>query len=559
MAKSRRGRGVNLTAAERQEVYGKIRKLLAKGLSHRQIAKKVGVSHQLVHRVSKQSPEPEAEPEKPEKKGPVRISHIPVKEFSLPKGVVHRFLVSSAQDEAKANVPLVENMEAYAAFCGAQIILGPGTYQKGIFESHAVETGVYDERIRRYIMHDRIQVTEDLLIVTAANILPTTANPLQGFQTANRGGHVIIPHARVAMQSIPRILGQPPRYAISTGTVTEPSYAPRAAGQKAIFHHTFGFTMVEIDTDGEVFMRPVTATPDGSFQDLDVYVCKGRCYPGRRVKAISWGDIHFEQMNPSVAMASWGFDMATRKCVPSYNMLDTLNPEFQFLHDTLDFRRRNHHSINDPHLMAMVLRDTSGNVEQEVREAAAFVNAVRRDFCQTVMVESNHDAALAKWLKNPDGAKDSENSYFWHELNGVWYRAIRAANDGFNVVEHAMRECGLADDVEFVRSGSSYRVDDVECGLHGDLGISGSRGTPQQFRRFGAKTTSGHTHSPLIVDGAYVSGVSARMDQGYNPGPTTWAHAHVLQYYNAKRTIVCMSQDGRHRAIGDIAEFALAA
>jgi len=174
-------------------------------------------------------------------------------------------------------------------------------------------------------------------------------------------------------------------------------------------------------------------------------------------------------------------------------------------------------------------------------------------------VESNHDAALAKWLKNDDGAKDAENSYFWHELNAAWYRAIREGRNGFNAVEHAMRKCGLADDVEFVRSGSSYRVDDVECGLHGDLGISGSRGSPQQFRRFGAKTTSGHTHTPLIVEGSCVAGVSANLDQGYNPGPTTWAHAHVLQYHNAKRAVICLSADGRHRAIGDIPAMALAA
>lgn len=548
---SSRGRGRRFTRASREKLKARAGELLDKGWTERKIAAELRIAKGMVGNFKREIAEARSREKKPkEKKKPVRISHIPVVGMNLPRGAVHRFLVSSAQDDTKALEPLVENMEAYAVFTGAAIIIGPGTYQKGLFQDHAVEAGVYDERIAGYICRDRVQVTEDLLIVSAANILPTAANPLNGFTTANRGGHVIIPHARVALQSIPRILGQPPRFAVSTGTVTVPNYVPRAAGQRSIFHHTYGFTMVEIDADGEVFLRPVTATPDGSFQDLDVFVTGGRCHPDRRVRAVTWGDVHFEQMNPAVALASWGFDMAERQCVRE-GILDVLQPDVQFLHDTLDFRRRNHHSIHDPHLMAMVHSASGGNVEEEVRQAAHFVNAVRRDFCRTVVVESNHDAAIARWLKNDEGARDPENAYFWHEMNAAWHRAIRAANDNFNVVEHALRQCGLENGIEFVRSGGSYRVDDVECGLHGDLGISGSRGSPNQYRRFGSKTSSGHTHTPLIADGSYVAGVSANLDQGYNPGPTTWAHAHVVQYFNGKRTLVCLSSDGRWRATGD--------
>ncbi|MBK3745064.1 hypothetical protein G3A39_38380 [Paraburkholderia aspalathi] len=330
-----------------------------------------------------------------------------------------------------------------------------------------------------------------------------------------------------------------------------PNYTARAAGQKSIFHHTLGFLFVEIDTDGEVFMRPVSAAADGTFQDLNVFVGGGACYPDRRVRSITWGDIHFEQMNHKIAMATWGYNLSTHKVSSENNLLDSLMPEYQFMHDTLDFRRRNHHNLNDPHLMAAVQLSNS-NVESEVEEAVKFVNSARRDWCQTVMVESNHDAALGRWLKNDEGSRDAENAYFWHELNSAWHYAIRRQEQDFNIVEYAMRQVGLEHDVHFVPSGSSYLVDDIECGLHGDLGIGGSRGSPNQYRRFGSKTSSGHTHSPLIVEGAYVAGVSADLDQGYNKGPTTWAHAHIVQYFNGKRTMLCMTADGRHRATGDL-------
>lgn len=129
----------------------------------------------------------------------------------------------------------------------------------------------------------------------------------------------------------------------------------------------------------------------------------------------------------------------------------------------------------------------------------------------------------------------------------------------FNIVRQGMRRAGLAEDVQFVSSGGSYVVGDVECGLHGDLGVGGSRGSPNQYRRFGPKTSSGHTHTPKIVDGVYVAGVSANLDQGYNRGPTTWVLAHIVQYDNGKRAMLIMSEDRRYEPAGEAVEYRAAA
>lgn len=538
--------------------------LVAEGLTIRGVCRKIGWTfhrtRKAFHHLAAQSEnqfsrdkteiEGEEKAEKPKRKPP-RISHIPVVDADLAPGVVHRFLITGAQDDTPVFEPFLRNLEAFAEHIGAHIFVGGYTYQLGLFEDHAAEANVYDHRLAQYLCHDRVQLTQDCLYLGSANVLPTTANPLNGWTTANRGGHVIIPHSRIALESIPRMAYQPPRYATTTGTVTQPNYTPRAAGQKSLFHHTYGALVVEIDVDGEIFLRHVIADDAGAFQDLDVFVENGRVHTGRRVQAITWGDIHFEQMDATVAMASWGYDLTAGAVTCYDNILDGLEPEFQFLHDTLDFRRRNHHSIKDPHERARVRRATNDNVESEVREAATFVNAVRRYWCRTVVVESNHDAALARWLKDPEGAADSENAYYWHELNWSWHRAIRAGDESFNVVAEALARAGLPGDVEFVPSGGSYTIAGVECGLHGDLGVGGSRGSPNQYRRLGPKVTSGHTHTPKIVDGVYVAGVSAMLDQGYNRGPTTWAHAHVVLYHSGKRALLCLSSDGRFRAMGD--------
>ncbi|NKK64227.1 MULTISPECIES: hypothetical protein [Rhizobium] len=66
------------------------------------------------------------------------------------------------------------------------------------------------------------------------------------------------------------------------------------------------------------------------------------------------------------------------------------------------------------------------------------------------MVESNHDAALAKWLKDPEGGMDPHNAYHWHDLNASWHRAIRDKVVDFNIVREGMRRGGLAEDIQFV-------------------------------------------------------------------------------------------------------------
>lgn len=547
-------------------------RLIERGMSYREVAERLGVSKSSVGRIVKSEsrgspPSPAApprrqEPEPPEKerKKPVRIGHIDAIDRPIDPGIVTRVILTSAQDDTQVFEPFWENLKAYADYIGASISVGGYTYQLGLYEDHAVATAVYAPELREYLTFERIRAG-NVLIVSDANVLPTTANPLSGWLTINSGNHVAIPHARVALQSIPRMTGSPPRYCVSTGTVTRPSYTPRAAGRKAVHHHTYGALLVEFDADGEVFFRHLLADVDGSFQDLNTFVQGNIVHEDCRVKTITWGDVHHEQLDGAIAKASWGYDAQTKRIFPGDSVLDKLKPELQFLHDTIDFRRRNHHDVRDPHRRAQVLQSSSGSVGDEIKEAAHFVNQVRRPWCSTVVIESNHDAALAKWLKDPEGAADPVNAEYWHARNFYWHRAIRMHLDDYNVVHDALRKAGLANDVLFVPSGKSLSVNGIEHGLHGDVGIGGSKGSPMQYRRLGPKVTSAHTHTPQIVDGVYVAGLSGSLDQGYNSrGPTTWAHAHVVGYGNGKRTLLCMSADGRWKAgMTDVEEIGLAA
>jgi hypothetical protein len=538
----------NTTVADRAS---KITGLKIQDLGRRAVAERLGCSEKQARYALEYLRNQPAEPPKPEKPKPPRISSIDIIDADLVPGKVHRFIVSAAQDDTLIFKPFVDNLLAYCDAIKAQFFVGPFTYQKGLFEDHAAQTAVYDPALREYLCPLRVVLNDRIMFIGDANVLPTSANPLNGWMTTYGGQHVIVPHARVALQSIPRPQDEPARFAVSTGCCTIPSYAPRASGRKSIARHTYAALLVEIDVDGEVFFRHLVANADdGSFQDLTHFVKDGIVYDGCRVGAIAWGDIHYEQLDPVVARTAFGFCVDRKKVVTTDSIYERLRPEVCFYHDTLDFRRRNHHSINDPHLMAEVYVSGKDNVEDEVRDAAHFINEMHRDWCISVVVESNHDAAICRWTKNKEGQTDPANAYYWHEMNAAWHNAIRKKDRDFNLVEFAMRKAGLRDDVPFVASGGTYLVYGVDYGHHGDIGIGGARGTPRQFTRMGRKMTTEHTHAPSIHEDVHTGGLSARKKQGYNKGPTAWAFGHSIGYCNGTRAMLIQSDDGRYCALG---------
>ncbi|PIP00691.1 hypothetical protein [Pleomorphomonas carboxyditropha] len=463
---------------------------------------------------------------------------------------ITRFAITSAQDDTEIFKPLWNNMQAFCDQFDINIRVCGTTYQKGLYEDHNVRTATYDPEIQPFMQYDRESLVDDVLLISDANVLPTTANPLSGWQTANRGRNVIIPSARVHIQSIPRMFGAEPNFAMTTGTITQPNYTARAAGQKSVFHHTPGFLLVEVDHDGAVFMRPVVAADDGSFQDLDIIVRDGRILDFQRMLSIVWGDIHREKLDPLMALWCWGFDVfrdvVTRR---TRTVIDCLRPSHQFFHDLNDFEVRNHHTRNNPHERARFVADGNDDVEYWLKRAAKFVDAAGRDYCQSHMVISNHDDALTRWLLDPSGAADAQNAWLWHELNARAHKAIREQRP-HSVVEDTMRRYGMRD-VQFHDYGDSFELAGIEHAAHGDCGTNGARGSMAGFRRVAPKITFGHGHTGGALDGAWEAGVSGSYDMRYNAkGLTTWTHSEVALAENGKRTLINHVADGRWRAVG---------
>jgi hypothetical protein len=458
-----------------------------------------------------------------------------------------RFVFTSAQNNTHVHENFLASLLRFCGHNDAQLVVSRFTYNKSGFQNGTKDDKElwYDTRLTEFFLDESAQVSKDLIFCGELDILPTASNPLSGFEGYSHNCSGIIPHAKVAMQSLPRMAGEPPRFLYTTGAITLRNYIQRKAGQKAEFHHVFGALYVEIDDKGDFFARQLIADNSGTFYDLTTKYTPEGVETGQEVLAVNYGDIHIEKMDENVLEGAWG---------NGDSILNVLQPQFQFIHDLTDFSARNHHNIHDPYFLAEKHFNDADSVEQGIQQSAEFLEYITRKGNMAIVVESNHDLAFHRWLKEADIRTDPENAEYFHRMNALQFKAIRTKERRFSIYETALREKFDLINVEFLREDDSFVIGNnqeieyetgeivggIECGLHGHRGPNGSRGSARNLRTIGRKINLGHSHSAGIIDGAYVAGVSGLMDMGYNKGPSSWSHSHIITYQNGKRAIITM-------------------
>ena len=469
------------------------------------------------------------------------------------KGLTRRFLLTAAQDETAIHEPFWKSLHAFAAHIGAEVMVGGFTYGKSLFTDHATRAGVFAEPLRAYLRHENVSLAPDVVFCAKMNTLPTAVRPLSGLETYTQGRWGIFPHAKVQLVSVPALNGQHPALQMTTGACTVANYVEKKAGLKAEFHHVIGATLVEIDSAGRVFCRQINASEDGSFQDLTTLVQGKKITEGVRVEAITWGDIHRGQIDPGVARAGWGLDVETDKIVPGETMLDVLRPRHQFVHDLINFQPRSHHRKKDHAFHFEMYHKGLDSVDAENRQAARFLRLTAREWCESVVIASNHNEAFPRWLLEADPREDPVNALIWVRANTAIYEAIERGDDKFDVIHWALARHDVDElrDITFVPRDGSYVIcqaqGGIENSLHGDQGPNGARGSALSLSKVAARLNIGHGHQAGITDGVYSSGLCGLLDQGYNEGPSGWSHTQIVTYASGKRSLVTF-RDGHWRA-----------
>lgn len=521
-----------------------ILRLVNDGVSYRDIEQKTGIGRTTINNfVLKQTyTDWWKENPKPIAGGELYDHHTNIEKLNK-----KRYIITSAQNNTFAHNDFLASLETMAHSLDAQIIVGTFSYNTHGFQNLEKSDGEwFDPKLEQYILDKPAELADSLMWCGELNILPTAVNPLSGLQSYTRSSSGIIPHAKVQLESIPTHKQDPVRMLYTTGSVTKRNYIQKKAGQKASFHHVFGALLVEVDDEGDWFVRQLIADSDtGQFYDLDKLYTPNGVIDHQRVEAINWGDIHVEKLDEEACSASFWNEGS---------MLETLKPKYQFLNDVADFTARNHHNRNDPYFRFKVHHCKTDSVRDNIQSVSDFIASIQYRDCQTVVVESNHDLAFKKWLKEADYKTDPENAVYFLENQLEMYKSMERGDSNFSIFEYAVKRENenLLDDVRFLREDESFKICDqdgngIECGCHGHLGNNGARGSVKAFQVRGSRYNVGHSHSAAIKDGVYYAGVLGKLDMGYNAGGSSWSHSNLITYPNGKRSIVTI-KNGKWKA-----------
>lgn len=456
-----------------------------------------------------------------------------------------KFILTSAQNNTKVHAGFWKALNRMADKVGAQIMVSRFSYNKngwgGVTKDSKTNASGddlwYDPAIIPYVQNDQIKLAKDFVFCAELDILPTAKDPLTGLENYTATNSAAVPHAKVHMRSMAGLLsGQPQRFLYTTGTCTLRNYIERRAGQIASYHHVYGALFVEVDEDGDWFARQINASDDGSFWDLNEFYHpndKGWSvfYASDANKIINLGDIHAEKMDPEAFAGAMDF-------------VRTIKPSHIAIHDLLDFEARNHHNIKDPFFRADQHFNGMNTVEGNIKHAVTLLEEIGRNSgAELLLVRSNHDMAFQKWLREAEISGDPANARYYHAMMYQVYLAIERGQSSFDIYQYAINLAADSlrldtDKWVHIKEDDSYVLHEIELGLHGHLGPNGAKGSPKGYRQLGRKLNTGHTHSAGIIDGVWTAGVLASLNMGYNKGPSSWSHSHILTHENGKRQMI---------------------
>lgn len=458
-------------------------------------------------------------------------------QFRRALGGIKRFVITSAQNATPIHDGFFGSLRTYCDFHDAELVVIPLRYKNPTsrWSQSQENSETWDPVLAPYLYNQRKKLNENLMLVGDVKTVPTATKPLSGFESITGSSSAIFGHTKLQMTTIATPSDRYPKILATTGAVTVKNYTDSKAGKKGEFHHALAAVVVEI-VGKKFFIRHVNAMPDGTFIDLEYEYSPAGVADAGRALALVLGDTHRATMDKSVEHVTFH---------DKTGIVETLDPQQLVFHDLHDGVSTNHHTKKDPFAQVAKRVSLLHLVKEEVMEDVMWLARV----CQGrsgVLVASNHDDFLARWLREQDWRFDPDNSEFYLETALHLVKEIKAGNSTPHPFIYWVDKLKGNSPITCLKRDESFMLGGVELSLHGDQGPNGTRGSRENLRRIGVKSIVGHSHSPGIEEGCYQAGTSTPLRVDYNRGPSSWLQAHVVLYANGKRAILPII-DGKWR------------
>jgi len=459
-----------------------------------------------------------------------------------------KYVVTAAQFGATVNMETLASLKHYCKANNAQLIVM--VIQYGIIHKMNRKLNRFEltSQISAHLTEDpditivypdvEILVLNDNLSLNTMRLRPTLNDHLSGLGPTGDSVTQIFAAPVMRMDPIAVSNDDIPKIHMTTGAVTYPRYRDDKAGRRAIDSHCFGGLIVEVTDETYFHYRQLLANKEGEFYDIDLkkYTPKGVEKAPGCVNSVIPGDWHTGSTDPSVR------EVLTKKG----GVFAKLKPLYVVMHDFFDGESISHHDERDAILMAQKAMSGNLSLKEDLEECVTEIRHLLASSPKTkfVFARSNHDEFLDRWLQDPHRAvNDHLNAYMYHILSAL---KIEEQDKKQSAISCYMRNAlaerelkrihFLTRDEDFVQP--PVKKLGIKLDMHGDKGVSGSRGNIAQFNRLAMRTITGHTHAPGIFGSAWRVGTSSLLDLGYNDGPSNWMHTFGIVFENGQRMLV---------------------
>lgn len=360
--------------------------------------------------------------------------------------------------------------------------------------------------------------------LSAKHINPTTGLGRIG----QRCGSYIFASPKQQLDMVATSNSALPHAVMSTGACTIADYHSERYFSKrtaaiAEHDHVLGAIVVEVENDKVFHFRQVQCDADGCFPDNGTLYCQGE-HEAYAPAAIIGGDLHDGESDEEALNAFVYGDQSVTRVTKVRRLV---------VHDGFNGKSISHHEINNAVQRARHAAHNLLSLEAELRHYAATLNRFGEIYDEIVLVASNHDEFLHRYLADARYVEDAPNHRLSLDLAAAYI-------DGKNPLQVAMERFGLKDPEKFIwlKRDEDFKIAGIELGAHGDKGSNGARGSLQAMEAAYGSSVSGHAHTPKILRNAWQVGTWSKLKLDYNVGASSWLHTACLVYPNGCRQLI---------------------
>lgn len=442
------------------------------------------------------------------------------------------FLIVAAQNATPVHETWWAILEKIAKHRKAELLVVPIRYKNPTsqWSGSAENAEWWDPKVRPYLWNVSRKLNPKLMLLGDFKIQPTASDPLTGAEALSHEQSGIIGHTKLHMRSIPTPASRMAKILTTTGACTVENYTDSRAGRIGEFHHSLSAVLVEI-MGRRFHLRHVHYSADeGSCTDLDTLYTPSGHGKAARPLALVMGDTHVDSICPGVERATFA---------PG-GIVETLRPRHLIWHDLLDAYSCNPHHAGNPFNLVAKTRGQRASVREEVERAIEFVRKNTPEDCVSVIVGSNHNDFLRRWIIRSDWRTDPLNAEFYLATALAMVQGTALTKKGTEYPDPFAYWFRLANvpRSRVLDEDESFALKGIVLDMHGDRGPNGARGSIRNLRRMGVKSFIGHSHSPGIDEGCYQVGTSTHLRLEYNHGASSWLNAHGLLHADGKRQIL---------------------